>query len=207
MSTEIYQKYGKRIFDIILSVVLLIITTPLMILISALIFFNDGWPVFYTQKRMGKNMKEFKIFKFRTMIKNADKKGNTITTKNDPRILKIGKFLRKYKLDELPQLVNVLLGEMSIVGPRPDVKKYVYLFETDFKEILKVKPGITDFASLKFINEEEILEKYENREEAYVSIVMPQKVKLFKEYVRNVSFKTDMMIILQTFIGILKKKG
>lgn len=138
------------------------------------------------------------------MYIGADSKGGLITVAGDPRITRVGKIIRKYKLDEFPQLLNVFKGDMSLVGPRPEVKKYVDLFWDDFKDILKVKPGITDFASVEFRNEEEILKKYQDPEKAYIQEVLPQKIKLYKKYINEMSFTTDLKLIFLTLWRVLK---
>jgi lipopolysaccharide/colanic/teichoic acid biosynthesis glycosyltransferase len=138
------------------------------------------------------------------MVENADKLGKAVTTAKDNRVTKTGKLLRKFKLDELPQLFNVLKGDMSLVGPRPEVLKYVEQFKGDYNHILKIKPGITDYAALKYRNEEEILAKYDNTEQAYISEVLPEKIKLYKQYMEEVSFMVDIKIILNTLVRIVK---
>lgn len=182
---------------------------PLFILISLLIVINDPGPVFYRGERVGRLGKPFRIYKFRTMVVEAEKIGPSSTSQDDPRLLKIGKFLRKYKLDELPQLFNVWLGEMSFVGPRPEVKKFVDKYSAEEKKILTLCPGITDWASLRFPNEDEILKAYENKyrdaDEAYEMIIRPEKLRLQLEYLHNYSFKNDIKIIFKTIIAILTK--
>lgn len=194
----IYRKYGKRVFDVIASTFGLIILSPLFLGIAILIKLTSQGPVFFIQKRMGKNFEEFNLYKFRSMIVDADKKGLQITSGDDPRITKIGKFIRKTKLDELPQLINVIKGDMSLVGPRPEVKKYVMLKKNDYKKVLSVKPGITDLAAIEFRNEEEILAQYNDKEKAYEQIILPKKIELYKKYIDNISFLNDIKIILKT---------
>jgi lipopolysaccharide/colanic/teichoic acid biosynthesis glycosyltransferase len=206
MPNNFYTKYGKRIFDVATSIIGLIVLLPFFIIIAILIKLNDKGPIFYKQKRIGQNFKPFELLKFRTMIVNADKIGPAVTKDGDPRITKIGKFLRKTKLDELPQLWNVIRGDMSIVGPRPEVEKYIQYYENDYKEILKVKPGITDYATIKFRNEEEILSKYDDTESAYIKYVLPEKIKLYKTYIKGISFFTDLKIIFWTLWRIVSKK-
>ena len=147
----------KRIFDIICASILIIVSSPLFLMISCIILFIEGRPVFYMHERIGKNWKKFKIIKFRTMTNNLDGNNAEVTSENNERITKIGRFLRKYKIDEIPQFFNVLLGDMSIVGPRPEVYKYAVKFKSDYDQLLKVKPGITDTASLKFRHESSFL--------------------------------------------------
>lgn len=194
----------KRLSDILVSFIILIILSPLFLLISIAIFFFMGSPVFFLQERMGLNYLPFKIIKFRTMINNSDKDGLGITASGDKRITKIGMFLRKFKLDELPQFLNVLFGDMSIVGPRPEIKKYVDLFRHEYRLILEIRPGITDPASIKFRNESAILEKAENKEEVYINEILPEKIKLNKLYLLERNFLYDVKIIFSTFVSIFK---
>lgn len=163
-----------------------------------------GFPIFYLQTRVGKNGKDFKLFKFRTMVKDSDKKGLLTVGGRDPRVTKIGYYLRKYKLDELPQLFNVLFGSMSLVGPRPEVRKYVDMYTQEQQQVLSVKPGITDFASLEFINENEVLAKSSNPEETYIKEIMPQKLALNRKYIQQQSFLVDIKIIFNTVLKIVK---
>lgn len=200
----IYRKYLKRIFDFVASFLGLIVLSPLFLVIAILIKLDDGGSVFFRQTRVGQYGKLFKIYKFRTMVENAEKLGAQVTKGDDPRITRVGKFLRKYKLDELPQLINVLKGEMSLVGPRPEVPKFVKLFEEDYKEILQVKPGITDYASLEFKDENELLKGVENPEEVYIKEILPKKIKFYKKYLKEISFTTDLKLILKTIWGIVR---
>lgn len=196
----------KRLIDILGSIFALIIFSPLFILISILILLESGFPVFYKQKRLGKNCEKFTLYKFRSMIKDADKKGVLVTAGHDSRITKVGKILRKTKLDELPQFFNVLIGDMSLVGPRPEVEKYALYYKDEFDYILKkVKPGITDNASLLYRNEEKILSGKENHEILYINELLPKKLKLAKEYADNNNVISDILIILKTAIVVLLK--
>jgi lipopolysaccharide/colanic/teichoic acid biosynthesis glycosyltransferase len=188
----------KRIFDIIFSLLGIIILLPFFLLFAILIVFDSGFPVFYSQKRVGKNGINFSLIKFRTMKKNSDKKSLLTVGEKDSRITNIGYFLRKYKIDELPQLFNVLIGDMSLVGPRPEVRKYVEMYNPEQKKILSVKPGITDYASIAYANENEILSKSENPEQLYITEVMPAKLKLNLKYIVEKSFFTDLKIIFMT---------
>ena len=165
---------------------------------------TSGFPVFYLQRRVGKNGKDFKLFKFRTMQKNADQKGLLTVGGHDPRVTNIGYYLRKYKLDELPQLFNVLFGTMSLVGPRPEVRKYVDLYTNEQREVLLVRPGITDFASLEFINENDLLAKSSNPEQTYINEIMPAKLALNARYIKQQGLLTDFKIILSTILKIIK---
>ena len=193
----------KRIFDIILSLFGLIILLPFMLIIAILIKLDSKGPVFFKQIRVTKNAREFKIFKYRTMRVGSDKYSQ-ITVGKDNRITKVGAFLRKYKLDEIPQLINVLLGDMSLVGPRPEVPKYVALYTKEQKEILKVRAGITDYASIEFSDENDLLASEEDPEKAYIEKIMPKKIELNKKYLSEISILTDIKIILLTIKKILK---
>ena len=193
----------KRIFDITLSLFGLIILLPFMLIIAILIKIDSKGPVFFKQIRVTKNGKEFKIFKYRTMKVGSDKYSQ-ITVGKDGRITKIGSFLRKYKLDEIPQLINVLIGDMSLVGPRPEVPKYVALYTDEQKEILKVRAGITDYASIEFSDENDLLASEEEPEKAYIEKIMPKKIELNKKYLSEISILTDIKIILLTIKKILK---
>ena len=193
----------KRIFDITLSLFGLIILLPFMLIIAILIKIDSKGPVFFKQIRVTKNGKEFKIFKYRTMRVGSDKYSQ-ITVGKDGRITKIGSFLRKYKLDEIPQLINVLIGDMSLVGPRPEVPKYVALYTEEQREILKVRAGITDYASIEFSDENDLLASEEDPEKAYIEKIMPKKIELNKKYLSEISILTDIKIILLTIKKILK---
>ena len=193
----------KRIFDIISSLFGLILLAPFMIIIAILIKIDSKGPVFFKQVRVTRNGREFKIFKYRTMRVGSDKYSQ-ITIGKDSRITKVGDFLRRYKLDEIPQLINVLLGDMSLVGPRPEVPKYVVLYTEEQREILKVRAGITDYASIEFSNENDILANEVDPEKAYIEKIMPKKIELNKKYLSEISVITDIKIILLTIKKILK---
>ena len=193
----------KRIFDIISSLFGLILLSPFMIIIAILIKLDSKGPIFFKQVRVTKNGREFKIFKYRTMKIGSDKYSQ-ITVGKDSRITKVGDFLRKYKLDEIPQLINVLIGDMSLVGPRPEVPKYVALYTEEQREILKVRAGITDYASIEFSNENDILANEADPEKAYIEKIMPRKIELNKKYLSEISVMTDIKIILLTIKKILK---
>ena len=197
---------GKRIFDLIFSMIALLILLPAFILISILIKMNDRGPVFYRGVRVGRYGKLFRIYKFRTMIVNAEKVGGPSTPDGDPRITRVGKLLRKYKLDELPQIINVIKGEMSLVGPRPEVPKYVEMFTEEEKRILQVRPGITDWASLWNPDEGAILKNSKDPEKKYVEEIRPKKLKLQLYYVNNRSFFIDIKIIFLTILSVITKK-
>ncbi len=193
----------KRLFDIVLSSIGLVVFLPLTATIMTLIKKEDGGSVFYRGKRVGFHGKPFRIYKFRTMVVNAEKLGGPSTSNNDPRITKIGQLLRKYKLDELPQFINVLKGEMSFVGPRPEVQHYVEMFTEEEKDILNVRPGITDWASLWNPDEGAILAGSLDPEKAYMEKIRPQKIKLQLKYVREQSFWSDLKIIFLTLKTIM----
>ena len=193
----------KRIFDIILSLFGLIILLPFMLIIAIFIKLDSKGTIFFKQVRVTKNGREFKIFKYRTMRVGSDKYSQ-ITVGKDNRITKIGSFLRKYKLDEIPQLINVFIGDMSLVGPRPEVPKYVALYTEEQREILKVRAGITDYASIEFSNENDILADEADPEKAYIEKIMPRKIELNKKYLSEISVITDIKIILLTIKKILK---
>ncbi len=195
-----YEFY-KRFFDIISSFVGLVLLSPILVVIALIILITDGKPIIFKQIRIGKGRKPFTIYKFRTM---RQEKGLSITKKDDPRITPIGRFLRKYKLDELPQLWNVLKGDMSVVGPRPEVPEYVKYFPKEMEGVLSVRPGLTDLASLVFINEEEVLARFPEPHKAYVSYVLPRKLKLNMIYIRNRNMCLDMWIIFKTLKRLIK---
>ena len=193
----------KRLFDIFFSALGLIVLSPLFLLIAILIKLTSPGPVFFRQERIGKNFKPFLLYKFRTMVPDAEKKGPLITAAGDKRVTKIGYILRKTKMDELPQLINVLKGDMSLVGPRPEVKKYVEMYKKDYEEILKIRPGITDIASLTYSNEEELLKGKNNYEDYYAYVILPEKIKLAKEYIKKASLWFDFKLILKTILKLI----
>lgn len=194
----------KRIFDLILSNLGLIILSPLLIFLWFWILIDSPGGGFYKQLRVGKNGKDFLLWKFRTMHVDADKKGLLTVGGRDPRVTKVGYTLRKYKLDELPQLINVVLGEMSLVGPRPEVRKYVNLYSDEQQKVLLVKPGITDYASLEFITENELLSHSESPEKTYIEEIMPAKLKLNLKYINEQNLWVDLSIIFKTIRKIIK---
>jgi len=194
----------KLLFDLTFSLIGLIVCLPLLIFITILIKLDSKGSVFFIQKRVGKNFKLFNLYKFRTMVADASQRGLQITADGDPRITRVGRFLRKTKIDELPQIINVLKGDMSFVGPRPEVPKYVEMFRDDYKNILKVKPGITDYAAIEFRNEENVLKKFENPEEGYIKEVLPLKIKLYKKYIEDKNIFSDMKLIVLTLTKIVK---
>ena len=183
----------------------IIILSPFFILFWMLIKLESkGNPVF-VQKRVGKNNVDFNLYKFRTMFPDSERKGSITIGGRDPRITKVGYYLRKFKIDELPQLFNVFLGDMSFVGPRPEVRKYVAMYSNQQLEVLSVKPGITDYASLKYFNENEILGQSKNPDEDYIQIIMPEKLKLNLDYIQDRSFLKDIQIIFKTLMRIIKR--
>jgi len=195
----------KRLFDIISSLVGLIFISPIFLVVPILIKSDSKGPVFFKQWRIGKDGKQFKIYKFRTMVQDADKLGSLITAENDQRITGIGKLLRRYEIDELPTLINVLKGDMSIVGPRPEVPKYLHHYDRKYREILSVRPGITDLGTLSFRDEAKYLDA-QNYEDTYETEILPQKLDLYLEYVHHKSFLFDLRIILKTIALISKQR-
>lgn len=193
---------AKRFFDIFFSLIAVIFLFPFFLIIFILVKLGSDGPVFYTQQRVGKNNKDFTLYKFRSMSVGSDKNG-LITIGEDKRITKLGGYLRKYKLDELPQLLNIIGGDMSIVGPRPEVRKYVDLYNDEQIRVLSVRPGLTDYASLKYINESEILGQYSDPEKAYIEIIMPAKLNLNLDYINNKNVGKDMILVFKTFLKIV----
>jgi len=194
---------AKRLFDLFLSVVGLILLLPLFIIVALWIKCDSSGPVFFRQARVGRFGRLFSIYKFRTMCADAESKGRQITVGDDPRITRSGRFLRRYKLDELPQLMNVVKGEMSLVGPRPEVPRYVELYPKHLREkVLSVPPGITDFASIEYKDENAILGNAEDPESAYIEQVMPVKLKYYERYVAERSLWVDFKLILATLRAI-----
>jgi len=198
----------KRVFDLFFTVPGIILLLPIFFFIALWIKLDSRGPVFYRQYRVGKGGRSFKIFKFRTMVRNAEQLGLPITVGEDPRITNSGRLLRRYKLDELPQLINVLLGEMSLVGPRPEVQKYVDMYDSEQKSVLDLLPGITDPASIKYRNENELLaEKHKaaslaaDPEYTYVHEIMPDKIKINLEYARHANVVSDFATIIKTILG------
>lgn len=192
----------KRLFDIFCSAIGIIVFSPLFLLLWIAVKLESNGPAFFLQTRVGKNNHDFKLYKFRTMYLDSESRGQLTVGMRDPRITKVGYTLRKYKLDELPQLFNVLLGDMSLVGPRPEVRKYVDLYNDEQMKVLSVRPGITDIASIQFINENELLAKAENPEEFYIKEIMPQKLALNLEYINSNLLLKDVGLILKTIFKI-----
>ena len=198
------QLIAKRAMDIVLSACALAVLWPLLLLIALAIWIDDPGPVFYRQVRVGRNGKTFRIFKFRSMVMDADKKGLAITVGRDSRITRVGVVLRKTKLDELAQLLNVLFGQMSFVGPRPEVPKYVELYTPYQRQVLLVRPGITDYASIAYRNENDLLAGAPNPETMYIEQIMPDKIELNMKYLREISPLADIRLILKTIVAVIK---
>lgn len=188
----------KRLFDIIFSMIGLIVLFPLFLVVTLLILVDSKGGILFFQSRVGKNNRDFQMIKFRTMFSDSEKKGLLTVGNTDARITNIGRWLRRYKIDEFPQLLNILKGEMSFVGPRPEVRKYVDLYNDEQMRVLSVKQGLTDYASLEYINENEILEQYDNPEEVYIEKIMPEKLALNIKYINDKGFFTDLKIMLKT---------
>jgi putative undecaprenyl-phosphate galactose phosphotransferase len=193
-----------RFFDFILSLVGLVVLAPIFIVLAIWIKIDSKGPVFYKQVRVGQNGIDFGLFKFRSMVVDADKKGLITVGGRDPRITRSGYFIRKYKLDELPQLINVLLGDMSLVGPRPEVRKYVELYTDEQQKVLSVKPGITDYASIEYMDENEILGKSNDPEKTYIEEIMPEKIKYNMKYIQNKNVSEYFKIIFLTLLKIVR---
>ena len=193
-----------RFFDFILSLVGLVVLAPIFIVLAIWIKTDSKGPVFYKQVRVGQNGIDFGLFKFRSMVVDADKKGLITVGGRDPRITRSGYFIRKYKLDELPQLINVLLSDMSLVGPRPEVRKYVELYTDEQQKVLSVKPGITDYASIEYMDENEILGKSNDPEKTYIEEIMPEKIKYNMKYIQNKNLFEYFKIILLTVLKIVR---
>ena len=197
------QLIAKRVMDIAISAAALCVLWPVFLLIALAIVIDDPGPVFYRQVRVGRGGRPFRIFKFRTMVVDADKKGLSITVGRDSRITRVGAFLRKTKLDELAQLLNVLCGQMSFVGPRPEVPRYVELYTPYQRQVLLVRPGITDYASIAYRNENDLLAGADDPERMYIETIMPDKIELNMKYLREISPLADLRLILKTVIAVI----
>ena len=193
----------KRLFDITASGLGLLVLSPLFLILAVWIKLDSPGPVFYRQVRVGRGNKDFRLFKFRSMRVGSDKKGLITVGGHDPRVTRSGYYIRKYKLDELPQLINVFIGDMSLVGPRPEVRKYVDLYTPEQMRVLDVRPGITDMASIRYRNENELLEQAADPEQYYRDVVMPDKLRINLEYVADHSFVKDLKIIFMTFKAVV----
>ena len=197
------QLAAKRAMDIVLSAAALCVLWPVLLLIALAIVVDDPGPVFYRQVRVGRGGRPFRIFKFRTMVVDADKKGLSITVGRDSRITRVGAFLRKTKLDELAQLLNVLCGQMSFVGPRPEVPRYVELYTPYQRQVLLVRPGITDYASIAYRNENDLLAGADDPERLNIETIMPDKIELNMKYLREISPLTDVRLMLRTVLAVI----
>jgi len=195
----------KRFFDVVASGIGLILLSPLFIILTIWIKCDSIGPVFYKQVRVGRNNMDFQLFKFRSMRVGSDKKGLITVGGHDPRITRSGYYIRKYKLDEFPQLINVFKGDMSLVGPRPEVRKYVDMYTEEQMHVLDVRPGITDLASIRYRNENELLERVNDPDKYYVEVIMPDKLRINLEYVARHSFTFDIRLIFQTFRAIVSE--
>lgn len=193
----------KRILDILCSFCVLLLLLPVWLVVALLIVLESRGGVFYVQKRVGKDNRDFNLYKFRTMRPDSDSKGLLTVGARDSRITRVGYFLRKYKIDEFPQLLNILKGDMSIVGPRPEVRKYVDLYTPEQMRVLTVRPGLTDYASIRYVNENEVLAASDDPERTYIEEVMPAKLALNLQYIENQSLKEDFKLIFKTFTAIL----
>lgn len=193
----------KRIFDIVMSGLGLICLSPLFVVLAVWIKCDSSGPVFYRQVRVGRHNRDFRLFKFRSMRPGSDRKGLITVGGRDPRVTRSGYYIRKYKLDELPQLINVFIGDMSLVGPRPEVRKYVDMYNAEQMHVLDVRPGITSLASIRYRDENDILAAAEDPDRAYVEQVMPDKIAIDLEYVAKASLATDIALIFRTFKAIL----
>lgn len=194
----------KHLLDILSSSIVLLVLLPVWLVIALLIVMESKGGVFYKQVRVGKDNKDFFLYKFRTMRVGSDKKGLLTVGERDNRITRVGYFLRKYKIDEFPQLLNVIKGDMSIVGPRPEVRKYVDLYTPEQMKVLSVRPGLTDLASIKYVHENEVLAASDNPEQTYIDEVMPAKLDLNLQYIATQSLMGDIRLIFNTFLAILK---
>jgi lipopolysaccharide/colanic/teichoic acid biosynthesis glycosyltransferase len=198
------MKPGKRLLDVLVAAGGLMVLSPLFAAVALAIWIADRGPVFYVQERVGLGGKTFGLWKFRSMRVGADRQGSLVTVGGDLRVTRIGRWLRRFKIDELPQLLNVLRREMSLVGPRPEVPRYVALYSPEQRGVLRLVPGITDPASIEFSHEEEILRKAEDPERHYVQVVMPRKIELNLEYANRATVWTDLRLILKTLRVILE---
>lgn len=196
----------KRAFDIVAAACGLVLLLPVFVMVALLVRCKDGGPAFYRQTRIGRHGRSFRIWKFRTMVDGADRIGPPLTAGRDPRITPIGHWLRKFKFDEIPQLLNVLTGEMSLVGPRPEVPQYVDLYNSNQRRVLDIRPGITDPASLKYFNEHELLANSDDPERDYVEQIMPEKIHINLEYAAGATLRTDVLVIVRTLVRIVVRR-
>ena len=194
----------KRVFDVVVSFIILLLLSPFFLILAAAIKIDSKGPVFYRQTRVGRYNKDFKIFKFRTMVQDADKIGLPLTVGDDPRVTRVGHLIRKLRLDEFSQLLNVLNGTMSLVGPRPEVRKYVDAYTDEYMATLLIRPGITATSSIAFKDEDKILNSAENAEEVYIEKILPPKMKYNLEYMKDITLLNDIKIMFQTVGAVLK---
>lgn len=198
-----YSGAGKRLFDLVSATCGVVLLSPLFILAALAVKLSGPGPVLFSHRRIGLDFKPFFVHKFRTMAEGAERNGAQITTGGDSRITPLGRLLRRTKVDELPQLFNVLTGEMSLVGPRPEVERYVELFKGDYKIVLSVRPGITDYAAIEYRHEETILARYADPQEAYLKEILPAKIALYNKYISEQSFATDLKILAGTLLKLI----
>jgi len=202
MRSKFYLCCGKRAFDVTASLIGFVLLFPVFVILFFIVTLSSKGGAFYVQKRVGKNFKEFNLYKFRSMVVDADRNGPSVTSRCDPRITTVGRFLRNTKLDELPQLLNVIKGEMSLVGPRPEVAKFVNIKKEEYKKVLSVRPGITDNAALEYRDEEKILQEHDDKEMTYIELILPHKIELYNKYIDNISFLGDIKLIFKTLNAI-----
>jgi lipopolysaccharide/colanic/teichoic acid biosynthesis glycosyltransferase len=202
----LHQRILKRGLDLAISSIALTISAPLLLVIGVAIRLTSAGPVLFRQERIGRGGRSFRIWKFRTMVEGAPDQGPAITARGDPRVTRLGLWLRRTKLDELPQLINVWLGDMSLVGPRPEVPRYVEGYSAEDRKVLAVRPGITDLASIAFRDEEAVLAQFPDREQAYVELLLPRKLALGREYVRQQSLAVDVTLLLRTVAVVLRPR-
>jgi lipopolysaccharide/colanic/teichoic acid biosynthesis glycosyltransferase len=198
-----YKTCGKRIFDFVCALIGFLVLSPLLVIIAILIKVESKGPVFFFQERMGKEGKIFRLVKFRSMYVDPAQEKKGFTPGDSSRITRIGKFIRKTKIDELPELINVIKGEMSLVGPRPEVPRYKHIYDAEYRAVLTLKPGITDPASIKYKDEEEILARSSDPEKMYIETILPDKLKINLSYLKEISFCNDLKIILDTIVRLI----
>ena len=195
---------AKRLFDVLCAAAGLVLVSPLLAVAAIAVRLDSPGPIFFTQQRVGRNFRPFRIYKLRTMVADAEQRGGPITAGADPRITRVGRVLRKTKIDELPQLINVLVGDMSLVGPRPEVLQYVERFRDDYAYVLSVRPGLTDRASVKYRDEATLLAASSDPEQEYVSRILPDKIALARQYIAQATFTGDLGILLRTILRIVR---
>lgn len=203
MHDSFYSNTGKRLLDVVAACCGIVLLSPLMLLAALAVKAGSRGPLIFSHKRVGRGFSPFYVYKFRTMVHGADKAGSSITAGGDARITSVGRLLRKTKLDELPQLFNVLVGDMSLVGPRPEVERYVQMFKDDYTEVLRVRPGITDYAAVEFCDEEAVLAGFKDHEKAYREEILPAKIRLYRKYLQEISICTDFNILVSTVGRVL----